>query len=132
MTNKTVGADVRFFECDITDPYAVYATAHKVKKTFGAPTILINNAGVLASHSILSTSDDFLRKIFDVNVLSNWYTTKAFLPDMLKNNKGHIMTVASTASYIGVGGMADYTATKAAVLSFHEGKVFFLRLLPTG
>jgi short-subunit dehydrogenase len=132
VANKTVGADVRFFECDITDPSAVYTTAQKVKKTFGSPTILINNAGVLASHSILSTSDDFLRKIFDVNVLSNWYTTKAFLPDMIKNNKGHIMTVASTASYGGVGGLADYTASKAAILSFHEGRFFTLPLSPTG
>jgi len=40
---------------------------------------------------------------------------------MLKQNKGHIVTVASTASYSGVAGVADYTATKAAVLSFHEG-----------
>jgi short-subunit dehydrogenase len=98
----------------------VYSTAEKVKQTLGAPTILINNAGILASHTILSTSDDYLRKLFDVNVLSNWYTTKAFLPDMLAANKGHIVTIASTASYIGVAGLADYTASKAAILAFHE------------
>jgi short-subunit dehydrogenase len=98
----------------------VYSTAEKVKQALGAPTILINNAGILASHTILSTSDDYLRKLFDVNVLSNWYTTKAFLPDMLAANKGHIVTIASTASYIGVAGLADYTASKAAILAFHE------------
>lgn len=114
-------ADVKLFTCDITNPSAVYSAAEKVKATFGAPTILINNAGILAPHTILTTSDDHLRKIFDVNVLSNWYTTKAFLPDMLRNNKGHIVTVASLASFISVAGMVDYTATKAAILSFHEG-----------
>lgn len=98
----------------------MYSTAEKVKQTLGAPTILINNAGILASHTILATSDDYLRKLFDVNVLSNWYTTKAFLPDMLAANKGHIVTIASTASYIGVAGLADYTASKAAILAFHE------------
>ena len=95
--------------------------AEKVKEIMGAPTILINNAGLLASHTILTTSDAYLRKIFDVNVLSNWYTTKAFLPDMLRHNKGHVVTIASTASFIGVAGLADYAATKAAILSFHEG-----------
>lgn len=40
---------------------------------------------------------------------------------MLASNKGHILTIASSASYIGVAGLADYTATKAAILSFHEG-----------
>jgi all-trans-retinol dehydrogenase (NAD+) len=86
----------------------------------GAPTILINNAGVLAPHTILSTPDEYLRKIFDVNVLSNWYMTKAFLLSMIAANKGHIVTIASTASYVGIAGMGDYTASKAAILSFHE------------
>ncbi|KAH7073658.1 hypothetical protein BKA63DRAFT_415911 [Paraphoma chrysanthemicola] len=113
-------AHIKFFACDITDPGAVYATAAKVKETLGTPTILINNAGILASHTILSTSDDYLRKIFDVNVLSNWYTVKAFLPAMIAANKGHIVTIASTASYVGVAGLADYTASKAAILAFHE------------
>jgi short-subunit dehydrogenase len=113
-------AGLKFFKCDITDPSEVYSIAEKVKETMGAPTILINNAGILASHTILTTSDAYLRKVFDVNVLSNWYTTKAFLPDMLRHNKGHIVTIASTASFVGVAGLADYTATKAAILSFHE------------
>ncbi|KAH7393047.1 dehydrogenase/reductase SDR family member 8 precursor [Pyrenochaeta sp. MPI-SDFR-AT-0127] len=114
-------ANIKFFSCDITDSATVYSTAEKVRDTLGAPSILINNAGILASHTILNTSDEYLRKIFDVNVLSNWYTTKAFLPAMIAENKGHIVTIASTASYVGVGGLTDYTATKAAILSFHEG-----------
>jgi all-trans-retinol dehydrogenase (NAD+) len=99
----------------------VYAVAEQVNATLGAPSILINNAGILSSHTILNTPDAYLRKIFDVNVLSNWYTTKAFLPAMIAANKGHIVTVASSASYLGVAGLADYTASKAAILSFHEG-----------
>ncbi|KAJ4369743.1 hypothetical protein N0V83_005506 [Neocucurbitaria cava] len=113
--------NVHFFACDITNPTAVYSTAEKIKTSLNRdPSILINNAGILASHTILNTSDDFLRRIFDVNVLSNWYTTKAFLPAMLTQNRGHIITIASTASYIGVAGLADYTASKAAILAFHE------------
>lgn len=118
---KLAAVNVKFFACDITDPNAVYSTAEQVKDSMGAPTILINNAGILDTHTILTTSDEYLRKIFDVNVLSNWYTTKAFLPDMLRHNKGHIVTVASTASFVSVGGLADYCATKAAILSYHEG-----------
>ncbi|KAF1944859.1 dehydrogenase/reductase SDR family member 8 precursor [Clathrospora elynae] len=112
--------NIKFFACDITDPSAVYSTAELVEAALGPPTILINNAGILASHTILSTPDEYLRKIFDVNVLSNWYTVKAFLPEMLRNNKGHVVTVASMASFIAIAGLADYTASKAAILSFHE------------
>lgn len=90
------------------------------------PSVLVNNAGIFDAHSILSTSHEYLHKVFDVNVLSNWTTAKAFLPAMIENNKGHIVTVASMASYATVAGMADYSATKAAVLSFHEGAYTFV------
>ncbi|KAF2744489.1 dehydrogenase/reductase SDR family member 8 precursor [Sporormia fimetaria CBS 119925] len=112
---------IHFFQCDIIDPNAVSQTAEDIRAKLGAPSILVNNAGIAAAHSILDTSNEYLRKIFDVNLLSNWYTVKEFLPDMISKNKGHVVTIASTASYIGVGGMVDYTSTKAGVLAFHEG-----------
>ncbi|KAF2711015.1 dehydrogenase/reductase SDR family member 8 precursor [Pleomassaria siparia CBS 279.74] len=113
-------SNVHFFSCDVTDPAAVKSTAERIRATLGSPTILINNAGIVQAHSILDTSDEWLRKIFDVNLLSNWYTVKAFLPDMIAKNKGHVVTVASTASFSGIGLMADYCSTKAGVLAFHE------------
>lgn len=115
-------ANVSFFSCDISDPSAVASTAEKVRATLGRPSILVNNAGIARPRTILQTSPEKLRQIFDVNVLSNWYTVQAFLPDMIKQNKGHVVTVASMASYVAVAGMIDYAATKAAVLSLHEGK----------
>ncbi|KAF2471295.1 dehydrogenase/reductase SDR family member 8 precursor [Lindgomyces ingoldianus] len=114
-------ANIKFFACDITDATAVNTTAERIRATMGSPTILVNNAGIANAHSILETSDEWLRKIFDVNLLSNFTTVKAFLPDMIANNKGHIVTVASLASFIAVAGMVDYSATKAGVLAFHEG-----------
>lgn len=114
-------ASIRFFACDISDPDAVASTAEKVRSTMGSPSILVNNAGISHPHTILKTSPEYLRKIFDVNLLSNWYTIQAFLPDMIEKNKGHVVTVASLASYLSVGGMVDYCATKAAVLCLHEG-----------
>lgn len=69
----------------------------------------------------MGTEPEYLRKIFDVNVLSHYYTVQAFLPDMIENNKGHIMTIASMASFFSSGGLVDYCSTKAAVLAFHEG-----------
>jgi short-subunit dehydrogenase len=65
--------------------------------------------------------------MFDINLISHWYTCKAFVPDMVKADKGHILTLASIASYITVPLNADYAASKAAVLSFHEGTKCRLR-----
>ncbi|KAF1923778.1 dehydrogenase/reductase SDR family member 8 precursor [Didymella exigua CBS 183.55] len=121
-------AHIRFYSCDITDPSAVADAASRIKKELGSPSILVNNAGILSAHTILATPHEYLRKIFDVNVLSNWTTVQAFLPDMLAQNKGHVVTVASSASYVSVAGMTDYCATKGAVLAFHEGLNQELRL----
>ena len=54
-------------------------------------------------------------------ILSHWSTVQEFLPDMLAKKKGHIMAVASLASFVALAGAADYSCTKAAVLAFHEG-----------
>lgn len=115
-------AHIKFYACDITSPSAVSSAAAEITRTLGTPSILINNAGLLSAHTILDTPHAYLRKLFDVNVLSHWVTVQAFLPGMIAANKGHIVTVASGASYVGVAGMADYTASKAAVLAFHEGE----------
>lgn len=58
--------------------------------------------------------------MFDVNLLSHWSTVQEFLPDMLAKKKGHIMSVASLASFTAFAGAADYCCTKAALLAFHE------------
>lgn len=47
-------------------------------------------------------------------------TTKAFLPEMMESNSGHIVTVASVAGLLGTYGCTDYSATKFACVGFHE------------
>jgi short-subunit dehydrogenase len=46
---------------------------------------------------------------------------KEFVPSMIEKNHGHIITTASMASYVALGGMTDYACTKASALAFHEG-----------
>lgn len=59
--------------------------------------------------------------MFGVNVISNYWTLQAFTPAMIKRDKGHVVTIASMASFLSVPGMVPYCNTKAAVLSLHEG-----------
>jgi all-trans-retinol dehydrogenase (NAD+) len=110
------------FKCDITDEAKVFETADSILATMGVPSILVNNAGIAHAHTILEAKAEYLQKLFAVNVFSNFYTVKAFLPGMIAKKKGQIVTVASSASFITVPGLVDYVATKSAVFSFHEGK----------
>ncbi|KAL9105528.1 MAG: hypothetical protein Q9227_009325 [Pyrenula ochraceoflavens] len=120
---------VHFYNCDITSSSAVTSTASTIKQTHGPPSILINNAGIGGAHGILDTSEAYLHKIFAVNLFSHYLTVQAFLPEMLARDKGHIVTIASTASFITIPTIVDYNATKAGALSFHEGLTAEIRAL---
>lgn len=87
----------------------------------GDPTVLINNAGVAFGKSILDTTERDLNITFKVNSFSHYYLAHAFLPHMVKNNHGMVVTVASAAGYVTAPNMVDYASSKAAAVSFHEG-----------
>lgn len=89
----------------------------------GSPSILINNAGIGNAASILDLPFENIQRLFQINILSHFSTVKEFLPDMLAKKKGHIMSVASLASFVSLAGAVDYSCCKAGLLSFHEGLI---------
>jgi NAD(P)-dependent dehydrogenase (short-subunit alcohol dehydrogenase family) len=111
---------IAYFKCDLTSAFAVTEAGNAVRKTLGHPSILVNNAGIAHSHEIIRTTDESLRKIFGVNLLALWSTSRDFLPHMILRNKGHVVTIASLASFVALPTAADYSATKAGALAFHE------------
>ncbi|KAH7161770.1 hypothetical protein EDB81DRAFT_925474 [Dactylonectria macrodidyma] len=111
---------VSFYRCDVTSTESVAEAADAVRRELGHPSILINNAGITQPTPILKMPESFLRRIFGVNLMSLWFTTQQFLPRMIQLNKGHVVTVASIASFIALATAADYSATKAGALAFHE------------
>ncbi|KAJ5366621.1 hypothetical protein N7541_000562 [Penicillium brevicompactum] len=111
----------RFYKCDITSPTEIAHAASQIRSSLGTPTILINNAGICTGHTILSSTADQTRRIFDVNALSHYALAREFLPDMVSANHGMVVTVASQAGYTVTPSMVDYSASKAAAIAFHEG-----------
>lgn len=112
---------VRFHTCDITSPTAIAEVAATIRTTMGEPTILINNAGICSSRTILGSTESQTRLQFEVNTFAHYWLTKEFLPAMVKHNHGMVVTVASQAGYTVTPNMVDYSATKAAAIAFHEG-----------
>uniref|UniRef100_A0A023EQU0 Putative hydroxysteroid 17-beta dehydrogenase 11 n=1 Tax=Aedes albopictus TaxID=7160 RepID=A0A023EQU0_AEDAL len=105
---------------DISDREQVYEVAKKVKQEVGNVDILINNAGIVACRTLWDLSDKAIESTYAVNILSHYWTTRAFLPEMMNSNKGHIVTVGSVAGLLGTYGCTDYSATKFACVGFHE------------
>ncbi|KAL2862445.1 uncharacterized protein BJX67DRAFT_375243 [Aspergillus lucknowensis] len=92
--------DVFFYQADISSSTKVEEIARTICEQHGNPTVLINNAGIGFGKTILNESNSEIQKIFDANVLAHFYLVKQFLPAMIEHNHGHIVTVASMASFV--------------------------------
>jgi all-trans-retinol dehydrogenase (NAD+) len=106
--------------CDVGDRAQVYAMAARVEEEVGSVDILVNNAGVVSGKRFLELPDERIELTFRVNTLALFWTAKAFLPGMMRRDRGHVVTVASAAGWIGVKGLADYSASKFAAVGFDE------------
>lgn len=115
---KEVGEDASAFPVDITDEAQVRSCAEGVGDRFGRIDILVNSAGVTGKTNIKSheveTRD--LRFVFEVNFMGSFFTARAVLPWMLKQNYGRVLHIASVAGKEGNAGMLAYSASKAAVI----------------
>ncbi|XP_051989646.1 retinol dehydrogenase 10-B [Xyrauchen texanus] len=108
------------YVCDVSKRESVYATAEKVRKEVGNIDFLINNAGVVSGHHLLECPDELIERTMMVNCHAHFWTTKAFLPNMLERNHGHIVTVASSLGLFTTAGVEDYCASKFGAIGFHE------------
>ncbi|KAF5010098.1 hypothetical protein FDECE_3714 [Fusarium decemcellulare] len=113
--------NVHHYECDLRSPEQIEAVAEKIREEVGHPTVIINNAGVARGKTVLDAKPGDIRFTFDVNSLAPFWTAKSFVPNMVKNNHGMVVTVTSYAAWLTIPNMVDYGASKAAALAFHEG-----------
>ncbi|XP_006614404.1 estradiol 17-beta-dehydrogenase 11 [Apis dorsata] len=108
------------YYCDITNKEEIYRMAKTVQIEVGSVTLLINNAGYVSGKIFWELSDVEIDRTYKVNILSHYWINKVFLKDMMKNNHGHVVTVASVAGLLGTYKCTDYSATKFAAIGYHE------------
>ncbi len=82
----------------------------------GGVDVLVNNAGASASHKFAGHPDELWHRMLAVNLTSVYYVCKAFVPQMIAQRSGRIITIASTAARGGARYIAAYTAAKHGVL----------------
>ena len=118
--NTTARGPAQGFLCDVARRDTVYRVAAQTTDAAGPVDILINNAGVVSGARLLDLADEKIEATFAINTLSLFWTTKAFLPQMVERNRGHVVTISSAAGLIGVPKLADYSASKWAAMGFDE------------
>lgn len=117
---RAAGGTCYGYVCDLCDREDVYKKAAQLKEEVGKVSILINNAGVAWGTRLMDTPDELIVRTMNVNITSHFWTVKAFLPAMMESNKGHIVSIASMAGFVGVPRLVDYCTSKFAAVGFDE------------
>lgn len=125
---RSINADIQLaiYPVDICDYDNLDKVVNTIVRGFGSIDILINSAGILFEGYVEETSMDVFESINQTNYLALVAMTKLCLPH-LKQAKGHIVNIASMASFFAVFGYTAYSASKFAVLGFSEALRFELR-----
>ena len=111
---------MKFISKDLSKKDSAKEIYIELKNENISPEVLVNNAG-FGSHGAFSESDpENDIDMINLNITSLVILNRLFLTDMIKNNSGKILNVASTAAFQPGPFMAVYYATKAFVLSFSE------------
>ncbi|XP_050075054.1 17-beta-hydroxysteroid dehydrogenase 13-like isoform X1 [Anopheles maculipalpis] len=125
---RKLGVKSEAFLADIANYEAVERLRLEVESKLGPVDVLVNNAGLLAVLSLSEGKATDLERIINVNLLSHFWTIRAFMPGMITRHRGHIIGIASIAAYFPVGRFIPYTVTKYAVRALMESLNSELRM----
>jgi 3-oxoacyl-[acyl-carrier protein] reductase len=103
---------------NVTDPDSIEDLMKAVQAEFGAPTVLVNNAGITRDNLLMRMKDDEWHDVIETNLGSVFRMSKACLRGMMKARHGRIISITSVIGATGNPGQSNYAATKAGVTGF--------------
>jgi len=103
---------------DVSSPESIAAAIADINEQFGAPTILVNNAGITRDNIMLRMKEDEWDAVINTNLTSIFRVSKAVLRGMTKARWGRIINISSVVGRMGNAGQANYAAAKAGVEGF--------------
>lgn len=105
---------------NVCDGAMVQQVVKQLQQEIGAPTILVNNAGITKDNLLLRMKDDQWNDVIDTNLNGVFRVTRACLKGMVKLRKGRIVSIASVVGLMGNFGQSNYAATKAGLIGFSK------------
>ena len=87
---------------------------------YGAPSILVNNAGITRDNLLMRMKDEEWDAIMQTNLTSLFKVSRACMRPMMKARKGRIISIASVVGVSGNAGQTNYGAAKAGVIGFSK------------
>ena len=115
---KSAGINGVGMVLNVADSDSVASVIKQIGSEYGAPTILVNNAGITRDNLMLRMKDDEWADIIETNLTSVFRVSKACLRGMMKAQKGRIINIGSVVGSTGNPGQANYAAAKAGMVGF--------------
>lgn len=103
---------------DVSDSQSVQAAMEFLTDHTGAPTILVNNAGITRDNLLMRMKEEEWQAVLNTNLTSVFRLSKACVKGMLKARSGRIINIASVVGSTGNPGQANYAAAKAGAMGF--------------
>ncbi len=103
---------------NVTDADSVASLMKAVQEKYGAPQILVNNAGITKDNLLMRMSEDEWFDVINTNLSSVYRLSKACLRGMMKARWGRIVNISSVVGQMGNAGQSNYASTKAGVMGF--------------
>jgi NAD(P)-dependent dehydrogenase (short-subunit alcohol dehydrogenase family) len=105
---------------DVTDRASIAAAVEALPNGPDSVDVVVNNAGIVSGARLVDLQPEQVERTYAVNVLALYWVTQAFLPAMVRRDRGHVVTMASAAGLVGVARQTDYSASKHAAVGFME------------
>ena len=103
---------------NVTSIDSVNGVIEAISEQFGAPTILVNNAGITKDNILMRMKDDEWIDVMETNLTSVFRLAKACVRPMTKARWGRIINISSVVGSMGNAGQSNYSASKAGVGGF--------------
>ncbi len=103
---------------NVSDPDSIAEVLSAISSEYGAPTILVNNAGITKDNLLMRMKDEEWFDVIDTNLNAIFRISKACLRGMMKARWGRIINIGSVVGAMGNPGQSNYCATKAGVAGF--------------
>jgi NAD(P)-dependent dehydrogenase (short-subunit alcohol dehydrogenase family) len=125
---KALGGQAAGLSCDVSSSEDVAALADAAMREHGRVDIVMSNVGVIAKGEPLEIPMEAWSSIIDINLLGTVRMLRAFLPILLEQGSGHVVTTGSTAGLFPYAyDRLPYAATKAAVVALTEALALYTR-----
>jgi 3-oxoacyl-[acyl-carrier protein] reductase len=113
---EAAGGGARAVAGDLSQPAEAAAVIAAATDAFGRVDILVNNAGITRDGLILRMKDEDWQAVVNTNLSGTFYCIRAALREFVRQRKGRIINITSTAGLAGNAGQANYVAAKAGVI----------------